>query len=702
MNFVLLQVFYAAFSGIIEAFAISNELMPLGSPFLALFCLAPLYRAIYRSKSYRESFFLFFIQILTVHMISSYWLANFHGFAAFTLGASAAGTAVQGGFFGLIAHIYPKSIDSRKKLAENAGADSFIQIKRILWFSMVWVIYEYEKSTGAMGYPWGTVSMAAYKWKIFTQISDITGVWGITFIYTVFSCVFAECLELLGKCRADKKVVSNCLQSLYFALSLFIASGIYGIIQYNMPREILKNLNAVIVQQNVDPWESGDEESIRISKKLTDAAVEEFKKSGTEPDLVVWSEGVLGKNFPSSKFYYANFPEGESLQQYIKKLGTPFLIGGGTLTDAKRHRVANSAILFDRNGEYSGFYSKIQLVPFAEKIPYSENPLMHAFMKNVVGFASTLTSGFQYVLFRVPLKEGITEIAPLDTDQKPWETIALDSNGVCNYRDTEKYIYGNGKNPYRFVDFTTPICFEDSFASVCRNLYRLGSEVFLNITNDSWSKTNSAEMQHFIIASYLATEFRTTLVRCANSGYSVVVDPSGKVVNSLPLFEETSAAWVVPIYERKETYFYRYGDWLPLAFCTLLFAYMIYILAGIWIDFSRIKNMAGRILLSIAKEMAKEYMKSLPVQAAAAEKEETTAKKTKARTAKKSAEKVADRLAGKIEEKTKTRKKTDTKEKEEAAAKKTAESPAKKTVKPVKTAKTSKTGKTTKKQSQKT
>ena len=101
MNFVLLQVFYAAFSGIIEAFAISNELMPLGSPFLALFCLAPLYRAIYRSKSYRESFFLFFIQILTVHMISSYWLANFHGFAAFTLGASAAGTAVQGGFLDL-------------------------------------------------------------------------------------------------------------------------------------------------------------------------------------------------------------------------------------------------------------------------------------------------------------------------------------------------------------------------------------------------------------------------------------------------------------------------------------------------------------------------------------------------------------------------------------------------------------------------
>src|SRR5574344_920669 len=59
---LILQVFCAIFSGIIEATAISNEILPFGSPFLALFCLVPLYLAVARAKSYRESFWLFFIQ----------------------------------------------------------------------------------------------------------------------------------------------------------------------------------------------------------------------------------------------------------------------------------------------------------------------------------------------------------------------------------------------------------------------------------------------------------------------------------------------------------------------------------------------------------------------------------------------------------------------------------------------------------------
>ena len=94
----------------------------------------------------------------------------------------------------------------------------------------------------------------------------------------------------------------------------------------------------------------------------------------------------------------------------------------------------------------------------------------------------------------------------------------------------------------------------------------------MNITNDSWSATKSAEYQHFIMSSYLSIEYRTTLVRSTNSGYSVVVDPKGNIIADLPLFEEGVMALSVPIYQRKATFFSRYGDW---------FAYLLFVFIGI-------------------------------------------------------------------------------------------------------------------------
>ena len=95
-----LQVFCAVFSGLLLALAIPNELYKLGSPLIGLFSLAPLYLAVVRSKSYNEAFFVCALQALACHLASSFWLAFFHGYALFTLGASALGTAGYHGLFG--------------------------------------------------------------------------------------------------------------------------------------------------------------------------------------------------------------------------------------------------------------------------------------------------------------------------------------------------------------------------------------------------------------------------------------------------------------------------------------------------------------------------------------------------------------------------------------------------------------------------
>ena len=96
------------------------------------------------------------------------------------------------------------------------------------------------------------------------------------------------------------------------------------------------------------------------------------------------------------------------------------------------------------------------------------------------------------------------------------------------------------------------------------------------LTNDSWSKTDSSEIQHFVVAHYRSIEYRSTTIRAANAGYTCVIDPKGRVLADLPLFEEGSLTFKVPIYKRKMTVYARFGDWLPWTLILLSFAYIFF------------------------------------------------------------------------------------------------------------------------------
>lgn len=109
-----------------------------------------------------------------------------------------------------------------------------------------------------------------------------------------------------------------------------------------------------------------------------------------------------------------------------------------------------------------------------------------------------------------------------------------------------------------------------------RPLFLNGAELFVNLTDDSWSKKRSSEIQHFVISSYRAIEYRTTLVRSCNAGYSVVLNPAGKIIAQMPLFEQASINFDVPVFERKMTTYARFGNWLPYSAIVFLFLFAIY------------------------------------------------------------------------------------------------------------------------------
>jgi apolipoprotein N-acyltransferase len=78
------------------------------------------------------------------------------------------------------------------------------------------------------------------------------------------------------------------------------------------------------------------------------------------------------------------------------------------------------------------------------------------------------------------------------------------------------------------------ICYEAVFP---QDLMTPGQRpsVILHVTNDAWFGTFSGPYQHLDQVRLRAIEFGLPVLRAANSGISAVVDPYGRVLDSLPL-----------------------------------------------------------------------------------------------------------------------------------------------------------------------
>ena len=556
---LILQVFYSVFSGLLLTLGIPNELFLLGSPFFAFISIIPYYIAIKNSRNYRQAFLMGFIQTLTTHLCSSFWLAYFKDFAIFTLGASALATACIGGIMALFMFL-PFSRSDRHELTQNALLRPFFEDSafRILYFAAMYTLYEWVKSSGFLGYPWGTISSAMYRWHSFTQLAAITGTYGLTFLTVMFDCIAAEAAQAFFRKRCFFSILNA---AKVFAL-LFGITLLWGNYEYNKPRLPDKTLTTVMVQQNYNPWDLvDDEETIEISQRLSQARLDELTRLNKKPQLIVWSEGSLLSSFPSAYEYYNWTPQKESLLSFIQRNDTPLLTGGiykkKIFNDKKPEeaftRYYNSALLFDSQANLRGYYGKLHLVPFAESIPGIDNPVIKSIFSKVVGISAGWTRGEQLTYFEIPCSYYDKPVIPR----------------VSNLNISIPYEYTENQDQ-PLVRIAAPVCFDDSFTDVIRPLFLNGAELFVNLTDDSWSRKKSSEFQHFCIASYRAIEYRTTFVRSTNAGYSVVISPSGKVLADQPLFQESSLAYDVPVYKRVITPYARFGNWLPYT-CLVIF-----------------------------------------------------------------------------------------------------------------------------------
>ena len=151
-------------------------------------------------------------------------------------------------------------------------------------------------------------------------------------------------------------------------------------------------------------------------------------------------------------------------------------------------------------------------------------------------------------------------------EQKPFE-----SNRATSADNPVQFTAGDGPGVLRgFVSFGVSICHEILFPELTAAEVAAGAELLVNVSNDGWIDAGRgiAGRQHLAMAAFRAVETRRYLVRAATTGPSAVIDPYGRIIDSLP--PRTGGVLTGPVAARTTvTPYVHFGDAFAL-WCVLV------------------------------------------------------------------------------------------------------------------------------------
>jgi apolipoprotein N-acyltransferase len=295
----------------------------------------------------------------------------------------------------------------------------------------------------------------------------------------------------------------------------------YGLLRMAAGVPAANSLKAVLVQQNTDPWVGGAQEKNLLL--LEDFSRRGVAALGGKADIVLWSESSLSSPYAQNRNRFETFPRKDPFVPFVRSLGAPLFTGSPLRSAEDPRRYQNGVILINNRAEIAGVYGKRHPVPMAEHVPFWEFAPVREFFQKKVGLGSIWELGKEDTIFTIKNSEGAQ------------------------------------------IRFGAPICFEDAFPYLCRRLVAKGADLLINLTNDAWSRTNSAQIQHFVAARFRSIEMKRVLIRSTNGGLTAVIGPFGEIRQSLPMFEAAYLAAEIPVFrEEGLTPYTVLGDWLPI------------------------------------------------------------------------------------------------------------------------------------------
>ena len=369
----------------------------------------------------------------------------------------------------------------------------------------LWVTFEFVLAhLPEIGFPWNLLGYPASANLAFLQLTTITGIWGLSFVVAAFNSLLAWTIMAPAP---PPKIRAAILASVVVLILATMAAG-----PRLIPRASANHFARAVQTNFPESMEYPADWFQTHTHDLDEIEQLSLAPSNHPTDLLVWPEAPAPFSFEDPQF-------ARRASLLAIRFQHPFLAGVIEWEPAPEQAASphvrlapfNSAILVDPQGQKVFSYDKIHLVPFGEYEPF---PLIHRVVASV-------------------------------------------SDEVGGFRKGSKYSIAHLPGGYTFGSF---ICYEAIFPGEVRHFAARGADLLINISNDGWFGRSAAPEQHLRMARVRAVENRRWLLRDTNNGFTVSVDPYGRVFSPLP--PDVRAAVDLPYdFRTEETIYTRFGDW---------------------------------------------------------------------------------------------------------------------------------------------
>ncbi len=495
-----------------------------GYVFFAWVALVPVMTFV-RGRKIKEVYICSFITGLLGNFLTYRWIGHFAG-------------SLPGGYTLIVSMLIPLlSVIFAGRIIAAEFLSQRYEKMRVLIYPAVWIFFDWIISIGYLAFPWTYWGYSQHQFLPFIQFASITGVLGINFILILAQALLSG---LAGKMAEREWKPAGVVKLPEFRhllifilfISVVIVSGGVKLLMNN--GEVKRDIRVSVVQSCISPWENWSRNRFIYLSQLIRYSKDSLRD---DPDMLIWSESATLEtiSYRYRKGWSSRFDD--RLREFIRSSGKPLLTGEIGITEVKsgiylKKEAHNSAVFINGEGEVVQTYPKINLVPFGEWFPYEK------------------------------LFPSIKRIA-------------------SNYGGSS---FVPGQEPMLFTfmgrKFGALICYEGIFYRLCREYRKMGADFFVNITNDGWTDTYNGHMQHYSASVFRAIENGIWYVRSGNTGYTVTIDPYGRVRKSIPILKKGHLTGDLDFSFNYNTIYIKIGD-------IFLYIVMLFLLSVIVLPFFR-------------------------------------------------------------------------------------------------------------------
>ena len=455
---------------------------------------------------------------------------------------------VGGGIFAILANSLQMSLVfglfrlSKKKFS---GALPYI------FLAVTWIAWERFYFDAEISWPWLVLgnSFARTTWAI--QWYEITGtLGGSLWIWATNLSIFGLMTSLSDGSffywNNKAKVAAFTGIIVLFIAPLLISSSIGSKYEDSM-KQSAENLEVLIVQPNIDPYNkfqamTQDQQNALLEHQIAEVMSDRFADSTASPLLVVAPEtftndiicGQYDRSRTWRRFtgFLSHYPGvnmlfGASSYDYFESQAKPSHTARH-LSDGRWVESHNSALMIDGTARTEIFH-KSKLVVAVEMTPY---PAIFCKIDDLLG--------------------GVMG-----------RCIGQDEITLLNVHGTDGQI----------IPIGSAVCYESVYGEYYTDYIRKGAKAMAIITNDAWWGDTPGYRQHLSYASLRAIETRRAIARCANTGISAIISPSGRILQPTPWWEAAVIKGRIPLRD-DITFFVSHGD-ITGRICTFLFLMLL-------------------------------------------------------------------------------------------------------------------------------